>query len=122
MDFGTPNARFRAAMTSKEPKFACSLAKGRNATNASARTLGRGRLSTASPSSGATLTSRAAADATRSEARAVVPLYRHAVAELFVPSDIEAAVIGPFWRGYARTAELLVAVADRLWYIVLADV
>ncbi len=65
----------------------------------------------------------AAADSARSEARAVAWLYRDAVAALFGSTDILAVISGrEFYRHYVRTAELLVAVADRLWYVVLADI
>lgn len=64
-----------------------------------------------------------AADLARSEARAVAWLYRDALAELLRSADIQAAVTGrELYRDYARASELLVAVADRLWYVVLADV
>jgi uncharacterized protein Yka (UPF0111/DUF47 family) len=63
-----------------------------------------------------------AADQVRAEARTVVRLYRDAIAELYRSDDLQAAVTGrELYRPYARAAELLEAVADRLWYVVLAD-
>lgn len=64
-----------------------------------------------------------AADQARSQARTVVWRYRDAVAELYRSGDLQAAVIGrELYRPYARAADLLEAVADRLWYVVLAEV
>ncbi|MHB1593629.1 MAG: DUF47 family protein [Streptosporangiaceae bacterium] len=64
----------------------------------------------------------AAADQARAHARAVARRYREAIAELYRTDDLQAAVIGrEVYRPYARTANLLEAVADRLWYVVLAD-
>ncbi len=58
----------------------------------------------------------------RGHARAVVRRYRDAIAERYRGDDLQAAVAGrePY-RPYARAADLLEAVADRLWYVVLAD-
>ena len=64
-----------------------------------------------------------AADQARAHARTVVWRYRDAVAELYRSSDLQAALIGrELYRPYARAAQLLEAVADRLWYVVLAGV
>ena len=64
----------------------------------------------------------AAADEVRAHARTVVWRYRDAVAEGYRSADLQAAVIGrELYRPYARAADLLEAVADRLWYVVLAD-
>ena len=64
----------------------------------------------------------AAADKARAQARAVVRQYRDAIADLYRADDLQAAVIGrELYRPYARAADLLEAVADRLWYVVLAD-
>lgn len=63
-----------------------------------------------------------AADQARARARAVVRRYRDAIAELYRGDDLQAAVTGrELYRPYARAADLLEAVADRLWYVVLAD-
>jgi hypothetical protein len=63
-----------------------------------------------------------AADQARAQARTVVRRYRDAVAELYRADDLQAAVTGrELYRPYARAADLLEAVADRLWYVVLAD-
>lgn len=63
-----------------------------------------------------------AADQARAQARKVVRRYRDAIAELYRADDLQAAVIGrELYRPYARAADLLEAVADRLWYVVLAD-
>ena len=63
-----------------------------------------------------------AADEARAQARAVVRRYRDAIAELYRGDDLQAAVTGrELYRPYARAADLLEAVADRLWYVVLAD-
>lgn len=68
-------------------------------------------------------TAGVAADEARVHARSVVWLYRDAVAELYRSADLEKAVVGrELYRPYARAADLLEAVADRLWYVVLADV
>jgi hypothetical protein len=65
----------------------------------------------------------AAADLARSQARTVVWRYRDAIAELYQAGDLHATIIGrELYRPYARTGDLLEAVADRLWYVVLADV
>jgi uncharacterized protein Yka (UPF0111/DUF47 family) len=65
----------------------------------------------------------AAADSARSEAQAVARLYRESMATLFGSEDVRTVIVGgEFYRQYARVAELLVAVADRLWYVVLAEV
>lgn len=64
-----------------------------------------------------------AADEARSQARTVVWRYRDAIAELYRSDDLQAAVVGrELYRPYARAADLLEAVADRLWYVVLAEV
>jgi uncharacterized protein Yka (UPF0111/DUF47 family) len=64
-----------------------------------------------------------AADQVRAEARTVVRLYREAIAELYRSDDLQAALVGrELYRPYARAADLLEAVADRLWYVVLAKV
>jgi len=64
-----------------------------------------------------------AADQARTHARSVVWRYRDAVSELYRSSDLQAAVVGrELYRPYARAAYLVEAVADRLWYVVLADV
>jgi uncharacterized protein Yka (UPF0111/DUF47 family) len=48
--------------------------------------------------------------------------YRDAIAELYRGDDLQAAVTGrELYRPYSRVADLLEAVADRLWYVVLAD-
>ncbi len=65
----------------------------------------------------------AAADQARAHARSVVWRYRDAVAELYRSTDLQAAVVGrELYRPYARAADRLEAVADRLWYVVLAEV
>jgi uncharacterized protein Yka (UPF0111/DUF47 family) len=65
----------------------------------------------------------AAADQVRAEARTVVRRYRDAIAELYRSDDLQAALVGrELYRPYARAADLLEAVADRLWYVVLAEV
>lgn len=64
----------------------------------------------------------AAADRAREHARSVVWRYRDGVAELYHSGDLEAAVVGrELYRPYARSADLLEAVADRLWFVVLAE-
>ena len=64
-----------------------------------------------------------AADQVRAEARTVVRRYRDAIAELYRSNDLQAALVGrELYRPYARAADLLEAVADRLWYVVLAEV
>ena len=63
-----------------------------------------------------------AADRARAHARSVIWRYRDAVAERYRSTDLQAAVVGrELYRPYARAADLLEAVADRLWYVVLAD-
>ena len=63
-----------------------------------------------------------AADEARAQARAVVRRYRDAIAEAYGSNDLQSAVLGrELYRPYARAADLLEAVADRLWYVVLAD-
>ena len=65
----------------------------------------------------------AAADQARAHARSVVWRYRDAIAELHRSGDLQAAVVGrELYRPYARAGDLLEAVADRLWYVVLAEV
>ena len=52
----------------------------------------------------------------------MVRRYRDAIAELYRRDDLQAAVTGrEVYRPSARAADLLEAVADRLWYVVLAD-
>ena len=64
-----------------------------------------------------------AADQVRAHARQVAWRYRDAVAELYRSGDLQAAIVGrELYRPYARAAQLLEAVSDRLWYVVLADV
>ncbi|MDA8312335.1 MAG: DUF47 family protein [Actinomycetota bacterium] len=64
-----------------------------------------------------------AADRARAQARTVVRRYRDAIADVYLSEDLQAAVIGrELYRPYARAADRLEAVADRLWYVVLADV
>ena len=64
-----------------------------------------------------------AADQVRAEARTVARRYRDAIAELYRSNDLQAALVGrELYRPYARAADLLEAVADRLWYVVLAEV
>jgi uncharacterized protein Yka (UPF0111/DUF47 family) len=64
----------------------------------------------------------AAADRAREHARSVVWRYRDAIAELYRSGDLEAAVVGrELYRPYVRAADLLEAVADRLWFVVLAE-
>ncbi len=84
---------------------------------AMARTVeGFGALLSAPDSAGA------AADAVVGEARAVEHGYRVALAELLREDDpVEALRARELYGAYARGAELAVAVADRLWYAVLAE-
>ena len=64
-----------------------------------------------------------AADQARVQARTVVGRYRDAIAEIYRSDDLQPAVIArELYRPYARAADRLEAVADRLWYVVLADV
>ena len=64
-----------------------------------------------------------AADQARAQARTVVGRYRDAIAEIYRSDDLQTAVIArELYRPYARAADRLEAVADRLWYVVLADV
>ena len=64
-----------------------------------------------------------AADQARVQARTVVGRYRDAIAEIYRSDDLQTAVIArELYRPYARAADRLEAVADRLWYVVLADV
>lgn len=63
-----------------------------------------------------------AADQARTHCRAVVGHYRAAAAELNRSTDLRAAAAGrELLHPYTRAADLLEAVADRLWYVVLAD-
>lgn len=65
----------------------------------------------------------AAADRARSEARAVTGRYRDAIAERFQSEHAKrTAVQREIYRRYVDAAQLLEAVADRLWYVVLAEV
>ncbi len=64
-----------------------------------------------------------AADQARVQARTVVGRYRDAIAEIYRSDDLQPAVIArELYRPYARAADRLEAVADRLWYVVLANV
>ncbi len=66
-----------------------------------------------------------AADQARAQARSVVGRYWDAIAAIYRSDDLQAAVIGrELYRPCtsARAADRLEAVADRLWYVVLADV
>lgn len=64
-----------------------------------------------------------AADRSRAAARSVVRSYRNAVASLFSTAEIREILLGrELYRQYAEAALLLAAVADRLWYVVLAEV
>lgn len=64
-----------------------------------------------------------AADQARAAARSVVRAYRVAVASLFATADTHEILVGrELYRQYAEAALLLAAVADRLWYVVLAQV
>jgi uncharacterized protein Yka (UPF0111/DUF47 family) len=63
-----------------------------------------------------------AADRSRAAARSVVRSYREAVAALFATEDAREILLGrEIYRQYAEAALLLAAVADRLWYVVLAE-
>jgi hypothetical protein len=64
----------------------------------------------------------AAADGVVAEARAVEHGYRAAMVELLVGSGpVELVRARELYGAYARCGELVVAVADRLWYAVLAQ-
>lgn len=63
-----------------------------------------------------------AADAAIRRARAVERSYRTAMAELVGMDDLRAVFTArEIYRSYARCGDLVVAVADRLWYAVLAE-
>ncbi len=63
-----------------------------------------------------------AADGVVGEARAVEHAYRAAMVELLAGSDpVELVRARELYGAYARCGELAVAVADRLWYAVLAE-
>lgn len=63
-----------------------------------------------------------AADAAVAAAHAVTRCYRRALAELLQsPAGAPQLASRELYRSYARTADLLIAVADRLWYAVLAE-
>ncbi|MHB8264004.1 MAG: DUF47 domain-containing protein [Acidimicrobiales bacterium] len=63
-----------------------------------------------------------AADGATRAARAVERAYRAAMAELLDSSDLRAVFTArEMYRSYARAADLIVAVADRLWYAVFAE-
>ena len=64
----------------------------------------------------------AAADRARSESRAVTWRYRDAITTRFQSGHARrTAVEREIYRRYVEAAQLLEAVADRLWYVVLAD-
>ncbi len=64
----------------------------------------------------------AAADAAVRRARAVERAYRRAMADLVAVGDLRAVFTSrELYRSYARCGDLVVAVADRLWYAVLAE-
>ena len=63
----------------------------------------------------------AAADAAIGHARAVEHTYRSAMAGLKSEADLRAVFTSrELYRSYGRTANLVAAVADRLWYAVLS--
>ena len=63
----------------------------------------------------------AAADAAVGCARAVERTYRSAMAELLGEADLRAVfTTRELYRSYARSGDLVTAVADRLWYAVLS--
>lgn len=65
----------------------------------------------------------AAANQARSEARAVPWCYRDAIADRFEAGHARrTAVEREMYRRYVEAAQFLEAVADRLWFVVLADV
>ena len=67
--------------------------------------------------------SGAAASEAAHEVRAVENTYRSAMAELLTGEDLRTVfTTREFYRSYARTGGLVVAVADRLWYAVLSQV
>lgn len=62
-----------------------------------------------------------AATAAVRQARAAERAYRRAMAELAGQQDVRTVFTGrEFYRAYARCADHVVAVADRLWFAVLA--
>lgn len=64
----------------------------------------------------------AAADRATAETREVVRAYRQAMRSLLATHDIDVAFTGrEMYRSYARAADLTTAVADRLWYAVIAE-
>ncbi len=63
-----------------------------------------------------------AADAAVHQAHAVERAYRSAMAELVGMKDLRTVfTTRELYRSYARCGDLVVAVADRLWYAVLAE-
>jgi uncharacterized protein Yka (UPF0111/DUF47 family) len=62
------------------------------------------------------------ADRAGSKAHEVVRVYREAMRAILGTGDLDRAFTGrEIYRSYARAAELVTAVGDRLWYAVIAE-